>query len=54
MEEIKATEVEKIYMIHWSCPYCDLPNTHESESPKNIETVECWGCEKQINLEWEY
>lgn len=54
MEEVKAEEVEKMYMIHWSCPHCGISNTHEDESSRDMQTLECWECEEQTNVEWQY
>ena len=54
METIKAESVEKTYMVHWECPHCLSTNTHEDESAKNTEVLECWECDEQTNVEWEF
>ena len=54
MEELKATDVEKYYTIYWTCPECGEKVSHEDESSKGNEILECWSCETQCKIEWEY
>lgn len=54
MKKVKAEEVEKTYMVHWNCPHCTESNTHETESSRDIEVLECWECEEQTKVEWQY
>lgn len=54
MEELKATDVEKYYTVYWTCPECGEKVSHEDESSRGNEVLECWSCETQCKIEWEY
>jgi|GEM_PF-6242466 len=55
MEEIESNDIDRMYLVHWNCPKCEVSNTDEKEDKnEGTEEAQCWECQTKVKLSWQY